>query len=125
MNNRKKGNYGELIAVIYLRLKGYKIIKTNYLIKGGELDIIAQKKNEIVIIEVKTRKNKKFGAPEDAVGYQKKKNIIFASKIFLKHSGNENKRIRFDVISIVLKPFRIKHIKNAFFEGDVKSLSAN
>ena len=78
-----------------------------------------RKKNEIVIVEVKTRKNKAFGAPEDAVGYYKKKNIIFATKIFLKHRGIENKRIRFDVISIILKPFSIKHIENAFIESDV------
>ena len=91
MNNRKKGSFGELLACVYLRLKGYKLLERNYLIRGGEIDIIAEKKNELIIVEVKTRKNKDFGAPEDAVVFQKKKNIIFTTKIYLKHHGIEKR----------------------------------
>ena len=43
MNNKEKGNAGELIATLYLMLKGYKILERNFLVSGGEIDIIAKK----------------------------------------------------------------------------------
>ena len=43
MNKRQKGNLGENIAELYLRLKGYKILERNFFVKGGEIDIIARK----------------------------------------------------------------------------------
>lgn len=119
MNNKKLGNLGELIAVFYLKLKGYKILERNFLVKGGELDIIAEKNKTTVIVEVKTRKDLHFGDPEDAVNYYKKKNIIYAAKNYIKRSGREDNRIRFDVVGIVFKPFKLKHIKDAFFYDDI------
>ena len=119
MNIGITGTKGEDMVCRFLMKEGYQVLKRNYQCRFGEIDIIAENKEYLIFVEVKTRKNKAFGAPEDAVGYYKKKNIFFATKIFLKHHGIENKRIRFDVISIILKPFSIKHIENAFIESDV------
>lgn len=119
MNNKKLGNFGELIAEYYLKLKGYKILERNFLVKGGEIDIIAEKNKTTVIVEVKTRKNLSYGDPEDAVNYYKKKNIIYAVKNYLKRSGREDRKIRFDVIGIVFRPFKIRHIKDAFYYDDL------
>ena len=58
MKNKKTGNFGELLATLYLKLKGYEILERNFSVRGGEIDIIASKKNEISIIEVKTRRIK-------------------------------------------------------------------
>ena len=92
VSNKKTGNFGELVATVYLCLKGYKISERNFSVKGGELDIIAEKKNTVVIVEVKTRTNTDFGAPEDADNLFKKKNIIFAAKKYLRYRGKENAR---------------------------------
>ena len=119
MNNKKLGNLGEFLAVCYLTLKGYKIIKRNFLVKGGELDIIAEKKGEIIIAEVKTRKDLSYGEPRDAVGYYKKKNIIYATKCYLKRANKENMRVRFDVVEIITSTFKINHLKDVFFYDDI------
>jgi putative endonuclease len=119
MNNKKLGNFGEALATFYLKLKGYEILERNFLIKGGEIDIIARNKRDIVIVEVKTRKDNGYGRPEEAVGTVKKKNLIYSARVFEKRWGIKGERIRFDVIAITLKPFKIKHIKDAFIRDDV------
>ena len=119
MNNKKLGNRGEFIAACYLKLKGYKILEKNFRIKGGELDIIASKKNEIIIVEVKTRKDLSYGEPRDAVNYYKKKNIIYATECYLKRNNIYDKRVRFDVVEIITSTFKINHLKDVFFYDDI------
>ena len=50
MNNKQKGNLGELIALNYLFRDGAEILEKNYKIKSGEIDIIAKIENELVFI---------------------------------------------------------------------------
>ena len=114
MDNRKKGKIGELIATVYLYFKGYEILKRNYFIKGGEIDIVAKKKNTVAIVEVKTRTNDKYGAPKEAVNYYKQKHLGIAAKCFLKYYNLKDAKVRFDVVEVYLKPFRINHIEHAF-----------
>ena len=56
------GKLGEDLAVKYLQKQGYKIIERNFECRQGEIDIIALDKQEIVIIEVKTRKCLEYGS---------------------------------------------------------------
>ena len=114
MNNKQKGNAGELIATLYLILKGYTILERNFLVSGGEIDIIAKKNDEIAIIEVKTRKNDDYGTPKEAVNYYKKKHIIHATNIFIRRNMLFDKKVRFDVMEIYLPKLKINHIKHAF-----------
>ncbi len=114
ISNKTKGKFGEAVAAVYLFFKGYEILKRNFFTKCGEIDIVARKKGTIVIVEVKTRTNDKYGAPKDAVNYLKQKHLGLAAKCFLKYSGNENTKVRFDVVEVYLKPFKVNHIKYAF-----------
>lgn len=114
MNKRQKGNLGENIAELYLRLKGYKILERNFFVKGGEIDIIASKDDEIAIVEVKTRKDLSYGEAKEAVTYYKKKSIIFATRCYINMKHLYDKKIRFDVIEVYLSKFKINHIKGAF-----------
>lgn len=114
MKNKQLGNLGELIATVYLFLKGYHIIHRNFLVKGGEIDIIAEKKDEIVIVEVKTRKNDKFGVPKDAVNHHKQKHIIYATKCYIARNRLFDRKVRFDVLEIYFPLVKIHHIKHAF-----------
>ena len=102
MNKRKFGIIGEKIAQDYLRNKDYKILETNFYTRRGEIDIIAQKDNCIVFIEVKTRTNLKYGTPAMAVNSVKKKHIKFAAKIFLALNKIKELEVRFDVIEILI-----------------------
>ena len=57
----KRGRRAEDLAVLILRLKGYKILERRYKTKLGEIDIIARRKNVLAIIEVKQRKTVEGG----------------------------------------------------------------
>ncbi|MGA1846201.1 YraN family protein [Deferribacter abyssi] len=107
----KLGKVGEKKAVKYLISKGYEIIEKNYRCKFGEIDIIARKDDVIVFVEVKTRKDNKFGYGFEAVDRKKINKIIKVAKRFLISRNIENP-CRFDVISIDADT--ITHIENAF-----------
>lgn len=116
INNHQIGKMGENIACNYLELNDYKIICRNFRTKLGEIDIIARdnKENEIVFIEVKTRKNLKYGYPIDAINKQKVKHISKTANIYITLNKLEYKNIRADAIEVYLlnKKAKIRHIKN-------------
>ena len=108
MNTRKFGIIGEKIAQDYLRNKGYEILETNFYTKRGEIDIIAQKGNYIIFIEVKTRTNMKYGTPAMAVNSIKKKHIKFVAKIYLSLNKRKEQDVRFDVIEVFIMDGKCK-----------------
>lgn len=110
------GNLAEEEAVNYLKQKGYKIITQNFRFQKAEIDIIAKHQNQIVIIEVKARKNDVFLEPFEAVNKRKIRLIISATDEFLRQN-NETLETRFDIISILSNEqgqLEITHIENAF-----------
>lgn len=113
-NNKVVGNWGEEQAVLFLMENGYKILSRNWTHEKVELDIIAEKEETVVFIEVKTRSYVSFGQPEVAVNKTKRAHIIRAAKAYI-YKNNVNKEIRFDIISIVRKPDKpeIYHIVDA------------
>ncbi len=111
LTNYKAGQFGELIAKFFLRLKFYKIISSRYKIKGAEIDIIAKKGNIVIFVEVKYRK--KIDLSFHPITTQQLTRIRRAAEIFLAHNKlYHNCEIRFDYIEIEL--FKIRHIINAF-----------
>lgn len=109
------GNEGEALAVEHLKEKGYKIIEKNYKTPIGEIDIIAEDKNTIVFVEVKTRSSDFFGCPFEAVGSKKQQKLKNLALFYLKQKGRES-AVRFDVLSIYFRDGKkeIEHIKDAF-----------
>ena len=109
------GKIGEEIATEYLIENGYKILERNFNCKQGEIDIIAKDKDEVVFIEVKTRTNKKYGEPVEAVTFIKKRHLIKAIEYYLYIKKLEDEYIRIDVIEIYKKEnkFLLHHIKQA------------
>lgn len=119
MDNRKDtGNIGEDIVAKYLEEKGYKIIERNFRCKLGEIDIIAQDKEEIVFIEVKTRKILSYGNPADSVNQPKQKHIYKASEYYLLINNKLDDFTRIDVIEVYLNNagYKINHIKKAIID---------
>ncbi len=119
MDNRKNtGNIGEDIVTKYLEEKGYKIIERNFRCKLGEIDIIAQDKEEIVFIEVKTRKILSYGNPADSVNEPKQKHIYKASEYYLLINNKLDDFTRIDVIEVYLNSssYKINHIKKAIID---------
>ena len=111
--NYQKGQIGESSAVSFLKNKGYKILETNYRNKIGEIDIIAQKDNRVIFVEVKQRATARFGYPREAVTNHKQQKIRLVSQVYLKQKGLTNAFLRYDVIEILGD--EITHLENAFW----------
>ncbi|NDW12273.1 endonuclease [Bacteroides sp. 214] len=109
------GKAGEDAAVAYLLKNDYIIRHRNWQRGHLELDIVAAKENELVVIEVKTRKNTSFAKPQDAVTMQKIKRTVLATDTYLKLFQIDSP-VRFDIITVVgsEKNFQIEHIIEAF-----------
>ncbi len=119
MYKRKNtGDLGEDIAVEYLKEQGYEIIERNFRCKLGEIDIIALDKDEIVFIEVKTRKTLSYGNPGDSVNEPKQKHIYRTAEYYLLINGKLDDYTRLDVIEVYLEDLghRINHIKKAIID---------
>ena len=92
------GKRGETIACEFLEKNGYKIIERNFRCNYGELDIIASKNKTLSFVEVKTRKNLKFGLPRLAVTYTKQQKIRSSAIAYLQIKHIHAELISFDVI---------------------------
>lgn len=109
------GKLGEEIALHYLIGKGYEIVERNWHNIHKEIDIIAKKGKELVVVEVKTRQSDEYGEPDAAVTRQKQSRLISAANAYL-FEKKLDLGTRFDIISIVFQdedPI-INHIEDAF-----------
>ena len=97
--HNQTGNTGEIMAVEYFMQKGYAILHKNWRHYRWEVDIIAEKDNILHFIEVKTRRTRQFGFPEDNVDKKKIRNLINAAEEFVYQFPQWN-RIQFNILSI-------------------------
>lgn len=104
------------MAVDYLIRQGFSILEQNWRYKKAEIDIIAQKNEILVAVEVKTRSSDLFGDPQDFVD---KKKIGLMVKAIDKYVCDQrlNVQVRFDIIAILVNSqnSKILHLKDAFF----------
>ena len=112
MRNKIEGDGGEILAANFLKLQKYKILQTNYRNKIGEIDIIAQKGQTIVFVEVKRRSTLQYGRPIEAVDTRKQNKIRKTAEIYLMLNKQTLNDVRFDVIEILDE--EINHVENAF-----------
>ncbi|MBQ9832476.1 MAG: YraN family protein [Clostridia bacterium] len=116
LNNRQKGAYGEKLALKYLKKKKYKLIEKNYKALKCEIDIIMQKGDTLVFVEVKSRMpDSKYGTGAEAVDYRKQCHIIKTAQCFIKANQLYDMNVSFDVVEVDLKSKKVNHIPNAFF----------
>ncbi len=111
------GKNGEKVALKFLRNKGYRHLKSNYISNRQEIDLIMQDGKVLVFVEVKTRRNEDFAPGESAVNRQKQKHISFAARQFIRKYDLQDLLSSFDVIVVIMhngiKP-EIRHHENAF-----------
>ncbi|MDU2066065.1 MAG: YraN family protein [Sporomusaceae bacterium] len=120
MNHIALGKEGEAAACSFLLRQGYQILARNYRRKCGEIDIIAQKQNSIVFVEVKSRHSEKFGKPCEAVNWRKQKKIMQTACLYLQSKGLLDVSLRFDIIEVYFlyeKIVKIQHLPDAFGEN--------
>jgi putative endonuclease len=116
MNKRTEGEKGEDLAVAYLEKKGYRILERNYRYERGEIDIVAEDNGALVFVEVKARRSKTFGEPEEAVTESKQRQIKNVAEGYLFEHNIDDRECRFDVVAIDYEGNRtvIRHLENAF-----------
>lgn len=116
-----KGETGEDFTAKFLRKNKCKILDRNMRNKYSEIDIIAEDKEYIIFVEVKTRTGEGIIHPAEAVNLRKQQMIIRAAKHYLTYNNPTTKQPRFDVSEVFLtekgKPYKINYIKNAFVQG--------
>lgn len=100
MNTINIGHSGEDLACDYLKKHGYQILERNYRIRGGEIDIVAQDKDYLVFVEVKTRYSHDYGNPLESITPWKIKSLIKTALFYVVKSNWGNKPYRLDVVSI-------------------------
>lgn len=113
------GKTGEAIAKEYFESLGYEIVAENYRYDRAETDLVVkdEKNKMLVFVEVKTRRNKKFGEPQESVTPKKQEQMIKSAEGFLMMiPGYEKYEKRFDVAAIMIENGKanLDHIKNAF-----------
>jgi len=109
------GKKGEQLAKNYLIKKGYDIVKQNYHFQKAEIDIIAQKADTLVCVEVKTRSTDYFGDPQDFIDAKKIKLLVKAMDYYV-IDNDLDVEVRFDIIAIIKyqNELKIEHIEDAF-----------
>ncbi len=115
MNIKKViGDLGEEKIAWKYRLNGYKIIAKNFSCRYGEIDIIALRKDTIVFVEVKTRKNSEFAYAREAVDVKKQGRIKNTAIVYLQKNNFLDYNIRFDVAEVYTDNDICNIIENAF-----------
>lgn len=97
------GQLGEQLAADFFIAKGYLLLEKNWRYSRWEVDIIASKDNVLHFAEVKTRRSKNYGLPEEKVGNKKIQNLVNAAEQYL-YLHPQWKRIQFDILSITILP---------------------
>lgn len=101
MSKIRIGKYGESLACIYYIERGFSIIDRNVRTSSGEIDIIANKREGLYFIEVKTRSSSEFGYPEEAISDEKKERIKRCVSEFLEDKNEyKNYEIHYHICAI-------------------------
>lgn len=125
MDRQEVGKLGEQIAHRYLKKRGYRIREKGFRCRHGEIDIIAQKEDCIVFVEVRARTGLDFGTPEESLTRAKKRRLIASALTYTSTHQDLPAQWRIDVVAIELddqgRTRRIELIENAV-EQDCTSM---
>ena len=115
-HRRQLGEWGESVAAVHLEAKGITIVDRNWRTVYGEIDLVAQDGDELVFVEVKTRRGSQMGTPEEALTKEKSERLRQLAQLYL--AENELERDwRIDLVAIEIdstgKLLRCDHIRDA------------
>ena len=117
MDRQEVGRLGEEAARKFLKKRGYRIRETGFRCPHGEIDIVAQHKDYLVFVEVRTKSSLDFGTPEESITQAKKKKLIASALTYTSTHQKLPSLWRIDVVVIELddkgKTKRIELIENA------------
>lgn len=112
--NRETGTFAEEKVVKYLQRKGWEVIERNFHTRFGEIDLICREKDILVFVEVKAKKGRDFGLPEEMFDRRKYDQVKRMAQVFL--AGKEV-ACRIDMVAVELgegnEVVEIRHYENA------------
>ncbi len=113
---KKLGQRGEELAVAHLEKQGYFVRERNWRCTAGEIDIVAEDGGCLVFVEVRTRRGREYGSPEESVTPAKQSKLVEVAQTYLQeHNWDGDWRI--DVVAVEMtsrgKLLRVELIKNA------------
>jgi putative endonuclease len=110
-------HWSEEQAKSYLLSRGYRLLAENYLVRGGELDLVVQEGEVIVFVEVRQRRSRRYGSAAESISAQKIARLRRAALHYLAtRYGRDDLPVRFDAIVIEgsRDRFAIQHLEAAF-----------
>lgn len=116
-DRRKTGDRGEETAARYLRRAGYRIVARNFRTRRGEIDLVAERGEWIVFVEVRYREREDYGSAAASVGPRKRRRLVLAASEYLARHGLADRPARFDMIALSPgggRGGKITHFENAF-----------
>lgn len=121
MDRKTFGRFGENAVCTYLESRGYTVLVRNYVVKGGEIDIIASKGEILVFAEVKTRSPDSMVNGLEAITRSKQRLIVKTALRYIEKFTTELQP-RFDAAEVLVqdgKVIRLNYIENAFDATDL------
>ena len=118
MDKAETGRLGEDIVCRYLESRGCRIVKRNYRIRGGEIDIIAEDDSHIIFTEVKTRRVDSMVSGLEAITKSKQRLVIRAAERYLS-DNKPDLQPRFDAAEVTVsdgRAVKLKYLKNAYIK---------
>lgn len=114
---RRLGQWGENVAAVHLEAAGYQIVERNWRCRGGEIDLVARDGEAMVFVEVKTRRGRDFGAPEEALTPHKARKLLELGQQYMVDHDLDDIDWRIDLVAVELDDrglmLRCDHIPNA------------
>jgi putative endonuclease len=112
---KRQGQEGEDRAASLLQEKGYRVVDRNFKSRFGELDLIVEKEDLLVFVEVRSRASDWFSSPLHTINWSKQRKVVFSAMDYIRKAHVRERPLRFDVISIAGR--ELQHIENAFDAG--------
>ncbi len=98
---QRLGARAEADACAYLCRQGLRLRTRNYRCRRGEIDLVMQAGETIVFVEVRYRRQGRFGSGRDSIDRRKRQRIVLAASHYLQRYGlTDLCPVRFDVISM-------------------------
>ena len=120
MKRQATGNLGEKLAAEFLKKRGYHILQTNYRCPEGEVDIVARWQDYLVFVEVRTKRSREFGSPEESITPAKMDKLRRVVAQYRQTHRDLPASWRIDVMAIEMdmqnRLRRMEHIENAVGE---------
>lgn len=113
---QRLGAWGERVAALHLESQGYEIVARNWRCSLGEIDLVARAGALWLFVEVRTRRGRALGTPEESMAHGKAERVLKLAQRYLFDHGLEDAEWRVDLVAVELdeqgKLLRCEQIEN-------------